>query len=448
MSLTFDLLATQTVLPTYSWDDGVPLKDFGVTVLEDLSGGKAIPTVVKELTGYSPFFTVLLSSDPHLNWAPYSNTRILQRTVDFGDFYNSETNLITEKTTIPGRFYVCHTYIMPGTYKIKYRQTQYIQLTAAEEDEDDLYKTYIQNTGQERKKVPLSWKWFNFLKESKYDTTNTPLSWGDTSFQKANQLTWDETKGECFNLNAFEQSNTVWSWNNIKENASTVSEEKITWNDTVSTQRGNTSWDFASAFNRGKSISVSLSTLQQTIEDTIIITVKEILPTAYITAVAPGDLANPIDRELSLLPITNYASPLTVKLTARFTKCGSFPIEKIVWDLGDGSPLITQQRWAPNYAAPFYFSGAIQNDVDDPRNFDIIHTYIKTPTSSYTFYPSITAYASSTNSSDACTITIGPLVLPLFDTNNVSLLQNELTDGGNVLVGQIGTETTIWRADK
>ena len=448
MSLTFDLLATQSVLSTYSWDDGVPLKDFGVTVMEDLSAGKRSTTIVKHLTGYAPFFTLLLSSDPQLNWAPYSNTRILQRSVDFGDFYNSETNIVAQKTTIPGRFYVCHTYIMPGTYKIKYSQTQYVQVTATEPEEDDLYKTYIQNTGQERKKIPLSWKWFNFLQDSKYQTTNIPLSWGDTEFQRTTQLTWQETKGECFNLNAFEESNTIWSWDTIKENATKVSEEKITWNDTTNTQRGNTSWNFASAFNRGKAISVTLSSLQQTIEDTIFVTIKEILPTAYLAATIPGDLSNPIERELPLLPITEYTSPLTVKLTSRFTKCGSFPIEKIIWDLGDGSPLITQQRWAPNYNPPFYYSGAIRNDIDDPRNFDIIHTYVKTPTSSYSFYPSITAFASSTNSSDACALIVGPLQLPKFDINNVALIQNELTDDGKIFIGQIGTETTIWRADK
>lgn len=446
MSLTFDLLATQTVLSTYSWDDGTPLKDFGVTIIEDLSAGKTL-TRVKHLTGYAPFFTLLLSSDPHLNWAPYSNTRIIQRTVDFGDYYNSETNIVTQKTTIPGKFYVCHTYIMPGTYKIKYSQTQYVQVTASEE-EDDLYKTYIQSTGQERKNIPLSWKWFNFLQESKYQTTNNPLSWGDTEFQQANQLTWKETVGECFNLNAFEDNNVVWNWNNIKENANKTSQEKVTWNDASSTQRGNTSWNFASVFNQGKAISVTLSSLSHTIQDTIFVTIKEIMPTAYLAAAIPGDLNNPIERELPLLPITECVSPFTVKLTPRFTKCGSFPIEKIVWDLGDGSPLITQQRWAPNYEPPFYFSGSIRNDIDDPRNFDIIHTYIKTPTSSYSFYPSITAYASSTNSSDACALVIGPLKLPEFNVNNVSLLQNELTDNGKIFVGQIGTETVIWRADK
>lgn len=447
MSLTFNLLATQTVLSTYSWDDGVPVKDFGATVVEDLSAGQKV-TNVNHLTGYAPFFTLLLSSDPGLRWAPYSNTRILQRTIDFGDYYNSETNIITEKSTIPSRLYACHTYIMPGTYKIKYKQTQYVQVTAAELEGDDLYKTYVQNTGQERKKIPLSWKWFNFLKDSKYETTNIPLSWGDTQFQQSNQLTWKDARGECFNLNAFEQNNTIWNWNNIKENATAVSEEKITWNDVVKTQRGSVSWNFSSVFNQGKAIAVSLSSLSHEIEDAFFITIKEIMPVAYLAATIPGDLNNPIERELPILPVTNYNSPLTVKLTARFTKCGSFPIEKLVWDLGDGSPLLIQQRWAPNYEAPFYYTGAIRNDIDDPRNFDVVHTYIKTPTSSYSFYPSVTAYASSTNSSDSASMVIGPLKLPAFNINNVTLLQNELTDNGKVFVGEIGNQTAIWRADK
>jgi hypothetical protein len=156
----------------------------------------------------------------------------------------------------------------------------------------------------------------------------------------------------------------------------------------------------------------------------------------------------PEDRDEKIKPVLSFPSPVTVKLTPRFTKCGSFPIEKIVWDLGDGSPLLEQRRWAPTIKAPFYYSGAIEEDADDPRNYDVIHTYNKTPESLFCFYPSMTAYASSTNTSDSVAVTIGPLSLVLFDPSQFKVLQNEFTDNKKILLGQIENNTAVWQADK
>lgn len=146
------------------------------------------------------------------------------------------------------------------------------------------------------------------------------------------------------------------------------------------------------------------------------IKVLEIPPDAYITA----DLPDQQDQ----------ISPLATTLTSRFTKCGSFPIEKIVWDLGDGSPLLTQRRWAINNSYPFVYTGALSADPKDPRNYDIEHVYEVTDESSRTFYPSLTAYAYSTGTTDCAATVIGPIKsqqYSLFD-NRLTLLQNNIND--------------------
>jgi len=141
--------------------------------------------------------------------------------------------------------------------------------------------------------------------------------------------------------------------------------------------------------------------------------------------------------------------PLTVTLTPKYTQTGSFPIEKIVWDLGDGSPLLTRTRWDNNISTPFVSSGSFDLDPKDPRNYDIVHTYYKANTQQYSFYPSITAYTSSTNSSNSCAITIGPIISPLMDpiTNKFTLLQAELNQNGAAILAQLGKDISVWKTN-
>ena len=163
------------------------------------------------------------------------------------------------------------------------------------------------------------------------------------------------------------------------------------------------------------------------------LSVVEILPTAYLSSNIP-------------LVQENIVFPLTVTITPRYTQAGSYPIEKIVWDLGDGSPLITRRRWDGVTLSPFVSTGALYGDIIDPRNFDVVHTYTKPDNSVYSFYPSITAYASSTGSPDACAITIGPIISqPLNSTKKLRLLQTEVNEDGTVIVGQIGSNVGIWK---
>jgi len=168
--------------------------------------------------------------------------------------------------------------------------------------------------------------------------------------------------------------------------------------------------------------------------NTIQLSVVEIFPTAYLSSNIPFNQAD-------------IVFPLTVTITPKFTQTGSFPIEKIVWDLGDGSPLITRRRWDANAASPFIHTNALSADSKDPRNYDIVHTYTKPSAAVYNFYPSITAYASSTGSKDSCSITIGPIISPTFKDSKtpITLLQTTLNENGAAVLGQIGSDIGIWK---
>jgi hypothetical protein len=115
----------------------------------------------------------------------------------------------------------------------------------------------------------------------------------------------------------------------------------------------------------------------------------------------------------SVTPLVYGDSPHRVQITARGSTPGSFPIDRIDWDLDDGSPIVTISRYTSANNSNITFTNAISGDPKDPRNYDISNTYKLTTTSFQTFYPSITAYSSSTNTFDTCSLTIGPISPPV-----------------------------------
>lgn len=285
---------------------------------------------------------------------------------------------------------------------------------------------YIQPVDEEDR-VPLSWQWYNFLCEST-NPHNTPTKWSASSFQQPEQLTWAGSSGPCLNLGQTEQ--TTWRWNNITLSAGQFN-TNVTWDETSCSSPQNATWNHIAENCTGSSAPL-LSSGTQTIIKEALIRVLEIPPIAYLEVEQPSD----------------RTSPLTVRLSPKSVVCGSFPIEKIVWDLGDGSPLLIQRRWSNTLEEPFVYSGALSEDYQDPRNYDVIHTYTKTPQTGFSFYPSITAYTSSTNSSDCASVMVGPLKLPTTTGSNFKLLQNELSEHGKVLIGQIDDNVAVWRSDK
>lgn len=451
MDPTFDIIGAVTVPSTYSWDEGIPAVTYDSLITSLATTKTVLSSGEIQYVGYAPYFAVLLSSTPFQqeDSARPLNTiqeSFISREINFGDYYNSETNIYggnASKFIPEEQYFATHTYIMPGTYSIKFTQTIFDVITSS--DDNSIFKQDVSNSYQ---RLPFSWQWYNFQQDSNNSKSNIPATWESAKFQQSNQLVWDKTKGDCVALNYID-SNIVWQWNNIvKEpiNNSNLTLKlcgaSLTWDNLSCNSPQGASWNFTKTFFRGDLININLASTTRTIEKNYIIKVLEIPPQAYLMAALPED------RQAALKPVVNFPSPVTVKLTPRFSKCGSFPIEKIIWDLGDGSPLLEQRRWAPTIEAPFYFSGAIEDDADDPRNYDVIHTYNKTPDSLFCFYPSITAYASSTSTEDSVSITIGPLSFIPFDPTQFKILQNEFVDGKKVFLGQIENNTAVWRADK
>jgi hypothetical protein len=176
----------------------------------------------------------------------------------------------------------------------------------------------------------------------------------------------------------------------------------------------------------------------------LIVQVNENFPTAYIDIFQHPNFFS-------------RNSPYKVRLSARNVQPGSFPIERIDWDLGDGTPIKSQRRWAINTDPEFEFTNIFVADWKDPRNYDIIHEYVVSPRSQLTFYPSLTCYSSSTASFDCARGIVGPInpspvtTTTETDTANrkpIKLIQNELTDHGKVLLGDIDCTAVIWKYDK
>lgn len=492
MSFTFDTISIRTVPPSYSWDKGTPGITFTdlVTAVDECQRLTTNNERRIEYVGYAPYLSIALSSD---SGAIDIHQNII-RTANFGDYYNSESNIVNNSSFDYAAF--SHTYVMPGLYSIRLDRKEYIILRVLDvatlgfclqkycvdwtwanfnslnstlpnvsaytwkstmssspfrPNKDAAYigpkkwkfepcneewasgnGIFVQQTGYNNTRTPLSWQWYNFQNNTGRNALNIPTLWLSSGFQQPSQLNWKETTGPCLqNLN-YQASDIIWKWDNITNQKAGRFITNITWDETRLTEPGNITWDFSSMFCAGDAVNLVLSAGVQSITNQAFIRVLEIQPQAYLEVFQPED----------------RLSPLTVTISPRNTVSGSFPIEKIVWDLGDGSPLLTQRRWSPTLEAPFVFSGAISEDYEDPRNYDVVHTYRKTPKSEYSFYPSITAYASSTGSFDSAACAVGPLRYTEPTNTNFKLLQNELTDQGKVILGQVDDTIAIWRADK
>ena len=210
---------------------------------------------------------------------------------------------------------------------------------------------------------------------------------------------------------------------------------KYTWNQITTLSNPNLIWTEYTGISadtiNGTTVVPNVTALVTGQTSNFLISVVEIPPTAYLSANISTNAGN-------------IVFPLTITITPRYTRTGSFPIEKIVWDFGDGSPLVTKRRWDKNTVSPFLSTDALSADLIDPRNFDVTHTYTKQNTTQFSFYPSITAYASSTGTTDVCSITIGPeRAEPL--TEDFTILHTDLNEDGVVMIGQVGSQATGWK---
>lgn len=156
-------------------------------------------------------------------------------------------------------------------------------------------------------------------------------------------------------------------------------------------------------------------------------TVQEILPKANLYSVTQ--------------PTTGYA-PFLVHLTARTTIPGSFPVDRILWDFGDGSERLLVSRYYNEPNNNIVNNNIFTDDPEDPRNYDVLHTYTRECDTYPVFYPSITAYSSSTNSIDTCSLTIGPVLLSTTDAQ-FHILKGRNTPYGNLYSAEIDKNITF-----
>lgn len=114
MYINTKIFSSKTVPSSYSWDQGNPT----LSMLESCSA-----SAEGQLIGYAPFCSLQIQSFIE---KPNAFTIASTRKINFGDYYNSETNTQTRHTSGLEVFY--HNYIMPGEYTITFEQIQHFTL--------------------------------------------------------------------------------------------------------------------------------------------------------------------------------------------------------------------------------------------------------------------------------------------------------------------------------
>ena len=160
-----------------------------------------------------------------------------------------------------------------------------------------------------------------------------------------------------------------------------------------------------------------------------IIELKEVPPVAKIHCVTH--------------PIYGY-SPLTIRFSPQHCLQGSFPIDRIDWDFNDGSDIKTITRYSLLTGdESVIHTNKFSQDPLDVRNYDVIHNFIRSKDDYPVFYPSLTCYAASTNTSDSCATTIGPLILSA-QPQTINLIKARNTSSGNLYAFNINHNTVFF----
>lgn len=439
MEINFDSITVKTVRSDYSWDRYNP----NIEVVEDASSDPFT------FFCYAPYTNVKIETSVE-NYHPYAV--ITQRKVDFGDYYNADSSTQLAATSGAQSKYATfsHNYIMPGEYTISVTETQYIRTnnpccSSSCPDDPNLRRPYdlYTETLMPRKRVPYAWMWYCFMAEERDPRTEffgslqpgtECLTWDDCAFQGKSQVTWDETQGPSFETRSKDVS---WQWKFVLCNptdSTAALNQRVRWGYTKHDSFLPRTWKHIKELGcDGKNCwemvpRLSAYPVTKTYERKI--KVVEIPPDAYVTTTT---LASGID--------------FTVRLSPRFTRCGSFPIEKIIWDLGDGTPQFEISRWDTSNHPRFVFNNELERDNPDPRNFDVIHTYKRNFDKASCFYASITAVTSSSFSTNRAAVTVGPVILEDISTY-IDVVQNQLTEKGKAYMGQIKDQIVFWNNEK
>lgn len=366
MTTDFEILTAETVPNDYTWDKGIPFA-FATTTA---------PAYVETnyVSGYAPGLDVIFNNICQQGLILFDEGFSLNYSWNFGDYYNDTTNNATLSCPAPVR----HVYTMPGLYTVTLTHTEVV--TQSVDDNPELC----------RDRYNINWYWDNLT-----DITNFP--------PKPDRKTWDETnctgpyaKQWDSELVCLQKYCRYWSWESTK----TAGRSNTTWEQTKTGNTLEKRWyfepnDTSCQLPEEPAVIIVRQERQEVIKQ-FMVEVKELLPKTELYSVTR--------------PIAGQA-PFTVQLTPRGTTCGSFPIDRIDWDLGDGTPIKTVTRQGSANSSDFIYNDIFSNDILDPRNYDITHTYYRSADQYPVFYPSITAYSANTGSWDACSTTIGPIDL-------------------------------------
>jgi len=379
MQTSFSILTAITVPQLYSWDNGIPF-------VEDNALEYANCTT-NYVSGYAPALLVAFQD----NSTPDKSSNNLSYNWDFGDYYNSTSNNVS----LTCASFIQHTYIMPGIYHVKLTQSE----TTTQQAIDPSYKCVSLYNKQ--------WFWDDLTQ----NTTNT--TWNSTSSTATQPKTWNREQ-KCLQKYCFS-----WDWTNLGCNTKTTKNgNSVTWKQTTKGEKYAKKWAYEVNDTPCTITNAEYLTTYQTIIQTTQSAVVQVLELPPVAGIGISDST-----------ITG-TSPFTVRFTAKACKAGSFPIDKIVWDLGDGTPRKTVIR----YTAPTdnnFITTDTFNDPNDVRNYELVHTYSCNANTYPVFYPSLTCYSANTNTSDSCCLTIGPISLP-FAPSETRLLKVRNNMKGNL----------------
>jgi PKD repeat protein len=394
MFTDFIVLCANTVPESYTWDLGTPLQT-GPT--------KSVAySTVSSVSGYAPALNVIFANtsltDEGFDFIDY--------TWDFGDYYHDSNNFISLSCTS----LVQHTYIMPGIYTVTLK---HIQSRGAVET--DLTNAFLKCRG----KFGIRWFWDELNQFTITDFLTTAniksVTWDQAMcVPPATAIPprpkWWDSEEACF-----QKYCKAWSWYDLAENSGNPTK----WSETEVDQIFQKKWMYE-ANDTICSVSAldflnTTETTERSVIKQFIVNVKEIAPVAQMYSVSAY----------------HGPSPHTVRLSPRNSKPGSFPIDRIDWDFGDGTPIKTVTRYALPSGADIVNSEYFTSDVYDIRNIDVLHTYTRNKNTYSVFYPSLTCYSANTGTSDACSITIGPITLPSQPTE-FHILKTRNTLKGNI----------------
>lgn len=398
MTTDFSVISGTTVPKDYFWDFGKPLETTPTTVVAD--------SRTDYISGYAPAVKVVFKSDirdPIYGSAPNISATYIW---NFGDYYNSINNIAILPcidSTLE------HTYILPGKYNVSLTNIQSKELEPPQTADEQCFGRH-----------GIGWYWDN-LDSSR---TLTKTTWDETMCVPPvtavnKRFKWWDDEGRCF-----QKFCKFWNWRDL----SIIGRNPVFWFQTYSFETFFKRWEFEVNEQICEAEpEATLESTEQVALKTAIVEVIELMPVATIFS--------------NTTPLTGQ-SPFTFSLSPKFCKTGSFPIDRIEWSAGDGSPIKIVTRYSSPDNRFFTFNNTYFDDPQDPRNYDFTYTLIRNNDTYPVFYPSLTCYSACTNSSDSCSIVLGPILLEP-QNQDIQILKVKNNNAGEIYGIEINKNMTV-----